>query len=405
MKKFLFLINYYNDVDHTAPLMNELLRRGHTVSVICLTQYSIRDDLRIRRLSNHQRFHVHPFVLLPRNFGKSNRETGPISFHKKLFREALFNFLFATFFLRLYGYDVVIFTWGRPRAKGFQRQIFKATKLLAIPTFCLPHGQNIYINYDVNQQLRDLYSRTGRWPDFSDRNEFTGYVVQSERHRLQHVDWGMDSEKVFAWGSLRFDPPWVTENVKNFAVSDAPTKLDSPEKLGVVFFLPHWRYNVDETATLALIKLILEEIDVHLVIKGHTRGDRLTNEMLLQLKPFTNIDLDSSHESTPLIDWADAIINFGSSIALEAIVRRRPVIFPSYLHTNRTIFDNETCVIDCQCSRDVTLALRALRVLEKPSANGDNSRDRVLNTEVFNHPTAKDIAKEYADNILKFKTR
>ena len=138
MKKILFLVNYYNDIDHTAPLMIEFLKRGHSVSVICLTQYSIGKDVRIRKLSSFHRFHIHPFTLLPRNSGKSNRETGEINLFRKLFREASFNYLFATSFLRLHRYNCVIFTWGRPRAKGFQRQIFNNSTNFSEASFVHP---------------------------------------------------------------------------------------------------------------------------------------------------------------------------------------------------------------------------------------------------------------------------
>mgnify|MGYP001373675387 CR=1 FL=1 len=65
MKKFLFLINYYNDVDHTAPLMKEFMEQGHSVSVVCLTQYKLTTDLRIKQLANYRGFRIHRFALLP----------------------------------------------------------------------------------------------------------------------------------------------------------------------------------------------------------------------------------------------------------------------------------------------------------------------------------------------------
>ena len=87
MKRFLFLINYYNDVDHTASLITEMLDNGHAVSLLCLTQYSIQNDIRIRKLSEAKHFKIHKFCLLPRNAGTSNQKTGAVSIHKKVFRE------------------------------------------------------------------------------------------------------------------------------------------------------------------------------------------------------------------------------------------------------------------------------------------------------------------------------
>ena len=266
MKRFLFLINYYNDVDHTASLITEMLDNGHAVSLLCLTQYSIQNDIRIRKLLESKHFKIHKFCLLPRNAGTSNQKTGAISFYKKVFREIVFNLLFAILFLNRCCIDTVIFTWGRPRAKGFQRQLFKAARFLSIPTVCIPHGQNIYINYDVNTQLRKQYNEVGKWPDFSERNEFSAYVVQSKRHRQQHVDWGMTPDKILAWGSLRFDPLWISTNSKLYAPCSSHETSDTDRTLSIVFFLPHWRYNVDESLTVELIKLILDQVQCQFIV-------------------------------------------------------------------------------------------------------------------------------------------
>ena len=103
MKTFLFLINYYNDVDHTAPLMKELLEQGHGVSVVCLTQYKLTTDLRIKQLANYRGFRIHRFALLPRNTGTSNQKTGAIGLFQKIVREVLFNLITTIIFLQIFG--------------------------------------------------------------------------------------------------------------------------------------------------------------------------------------------------------------------------------------------------------------------------------------------------------------
>ena len=54
--------------------------------------------------------------------------------------------------------------------------------------------------------------------------------------------------------------------------------------------------------------------------------------------------VNSSIDSPSLVRWADVVINVASSIAIEALIQQRPIIYPFYLHKNKTIFDNPELV-------------------------------------------------------------
>ena len=236
MKAFLFITGHFNDIDHTSSLIKALLERSHKVYLICLTQYNLDTDPRISLLRRFPNFQIHNFKALPRILGKSNDDTGSLTLISKIYRELAFGWITAWFYLALYKIDCCIFTWGKPRAKGFQRHIFRAAMSQNLPTYCLPHGQNIYKNYDVNHYLRKLQHSGNNWPDFSSRNEFSCYVVQTNHHRAMHIAWGMNPDKVYALGSLRFDPKWIQENALLYE------KYHSPHHTGtettIVFFLP-----------------------------------------------------------------------------------------------------------------------------------------------------------------------
>jgi hypothetical protein len=402
--KLLFLINYYNDVDHTAPLILEFLERGHHVSVTCLTQFNLRKDVRIRDFTKYKNFSIHPLKYLPRNKGISNKNPGNIKLFGKIWREIFFNVIWAAMFLKRWGFEAIIFTWGRPMAKGLQRRIFQAATHLGLPTICIPHGQNIYINYDVNTEIYDIHRLSGHWPDFSDRNHFTKYIVQTQRHRQQHIDWGMDPEKVSAWGSLRFDPSWVNKNIGYYTQGLFPMISNKTNSFRIVFFLPHWRYNVDASKTLKLIKAILSRSDGYLIIKGHTRGDQIDQDMQLQFNSYDNVEINSMCESTPLIDWADVVVNFGSSIALEAIVRNKRIIYPSYLHSNQTIFDGQGCVEECKSINEVIDTLDLIQKHKLPAID-ESEKSKILISEVFADTDGLNIPQLYAKNILALLRR
>ena len=57
------------------------------------------------------------------------------------------------------------------------------------------------------------------------------------------------------------------------------------------------------------------------------------------LQKMNNVEFESESSSTSLIKWCDMMINFGSSIGLEAIYQEKNIIYPRYLHSNQTIHD------------------------------------------------------------------
>ena len=87
--------------------------------------------------------------------------------------------------------------------------------------------------------------------------------------------------------------------------------------------MPHWHYNVDIEMTVELIQQIGKEENTLLAVKAHTRGDGLSQEVIDSLRANSKIDLNAQASSSSLIDWSDIVINFGSSIGLEAIVRKK----------------------------------------------------------------------------------
>lgn len=397
MRSVLFVLNYFNDVDHTASLMERLVLQNSRVILLCLTGYRLENDPRVQHLLQHREVRVLSLRLLPRTSGTSNEKTGSLSFGKKLFRELVFNRLLAILILLRFSITHCVFTWGRPRAKGFQRHLFAAAKALGRATYCLPHGQNIYTNYDVNTFLRKRFDNGEGWPDFSPRDEFDRYIVQTARHKTMLIDWGMSEAKVHALGSLRFDEKWVSKNASLYA----PISVHEKEgrRFKIVFFLPHWRYNVDKQATVDLIEAIGMIPQIILAVKGHTRGDSIDNEHRDRLARAPNLILESPHDSTPLIDWADLIVNFGSSIALEAIVKGKLVMNPSYLHDNQTVFDNTKPVITTG-SMEETIATTQTLVGQDEYPKLTTDAQELLQEEVYAGRSSFDVAQHYVEQLF-----
>ena len=391
-KNLLFFLNNYNDVDQAAPLIFTLLEDARGVKVICLGHYDLKDDPRIRFFSHYESF----VIVTPKYFPTAGRSTGII---QKLWRRIAFNTVFAVFFLKQHKIGLCIYTWCNPTGKGFQTRIFWAARKLKIKNVCIPHGQNIFSNFDVNQHLIDFHQRTRRWPDFSPRNKFDLYIVQTEHHRRWNIDWGMDPEVIVELGSMRFHPAWVKKHLTFYRPYQNKKLERFTDRVKIVFFIPHWHYNVDYQKTINLISLLAESSLTALVIKGHTRGHRLQQVEINNLAHYPCVEIDRNTPSSTLIAWADLVINFGSSIGLEAIVTGRAVINPFFLHRNKTIFDSSGAVYDASSLDDVMRLVSLVKNGALPALS-ESATTRLLTSEIYGGAKAQDTAAIYCRAVI-----
>ena len=153
------------------------------------------------------------------------------------------------------------------------------------------------------------------------------------------------------------------------------------------------------TATIDLIKEIARMDNVLLAIKGHTRGDVVSASNYTYLAKLKNVDPDVKAPSSSLIAWSDLVINFGSSIGLEAIASKIHVINPSFLHKNKTVFDQSGAVYDALSIFEVIKLIDRVRSgdLAPPKLNATNA---LLRTEVFADQENYDPITYYADSLL-----
>ena len=55
---YLFILNNFNDVDQTMPLLVRLLDHGDHIMVLCLSDYELSDDERINYLKRYSEFRI-----------------------------------------------------------------------------------------------------------------------------------------------------------------------------------------------------------------------------------------------------------------------------------------------------------------------------------------------------------
>ncbi len=351
----------FNDIDHIAPVAWALLNKGHRVRAIMLDpERDGTNDPRIAFLERNALFSRHPVASvldIPWTAWLFKQTAGETQGKmrrglRKLLRMTGLSISRACAVLVEWQTDVCVFEWGSTGGHN-RKEFHMAARQLGIRTICLPHGMNIYIHADANQAMQSAMS-TGQADKIrSDYVEYDAYVFQSEFHRDLEVALGVPTGITRVMGSARYCPEWA-DTLRGLYPAFAPASA-GPNTVKVVFMLPHWTYNVDRDATLALIEALARDSFVHLIVKDHTRGTGgLPNDMRASFKNLMGAETAADEPSVTLIAWSDVVICFGSSIALEAHLQRKILINPTYLHTNKTIFEETRSSIET-LSQDHTL--------------------------------------------------
>jgi len=382
----LFLLNGYNDIDHIAPVIWRCSARGNRCIMIVSRHYDWTTDYRIHFVRQSPNVEVFE----PRGMRMP-------SVAGKIYRRLSYGRRFASRFLTSHRVVACVTEWYRPSG-DIRGRLLHAARTLGIPCFSLPHGCNVHLNYNTKHALAKEKVRTlGRWADVSAMNVCDCFVVDSAHNRRMYIDGGIEARKCEAWGSARFCPEWVAKNAEICPPFAAPG--EDAGKVKVAFFLPHWRNNVNQDATVGLIRRIAGLPWTYLVVKSHTRGNgEFPEEHRNEFRAYSNVAIDPPSHSPSFIRWSDVVINFGSSIGIDALVQTKPLIYPVYLHGNTTIFDASGACLKTQSEDEVMGLLSAAREGAIPAIPEDNTK-RLFKEVIYGGREPFDVLGYYAARI------
>jgi hypothetical protein len=359
---YLFVFRTYPDVDHMAPLAWKLLEQGEEVHAIVSPGYDASADHRLELLRGYRRYHEHSVEPAhgPRVIASALafvRMTLPYAIAFVARKNVRLVAVEWGYGLRE-GYDrlasvrgavAVLRSLGRSFARAWRgdpRQprtsYLIAARLLGRATVCLPHGLSIKL--DAVSATADK----GKVFDWSDRNRFDAYVLNTEHHRRWSVEHAKGDPQVMqTWGSLRWSPEWFELNRRLAPPFDWPEPTGE-RQLKVVLMTPKWRNRVHGERVVSMVKRIQGLDFVSLAIKGHPRPEERRNDPL-RVDP--EIDWNRIHDvtgedSVSVIRAADVIIDVGSSIGIETVMQNKVLMNPRYVHELTTFFDviPGTCV-------------------------------------------------------------
>ncbi len=388
----LFLLRTYNDIDHIAPVIWKAALSGGQTYFMFVDQ-SYLDDYRIQ------------FIM---GAGATHLKNGSLAwYHQRLRRrfisrigrriiDRFISFTIGSYLLKKNGIEVVVSEWSGAYGREMAEYILRPANRMRLRCISLPHGYIIWRNSEINQLEVDLWSSKRQRPDFSERNIFSTYVVQNEDAHRYYLTRGVWPQKIKILGSARFCPEWFSINDKLTRVNIADE--EKGVKLVVLFFVPDWTYNINRQACMILIRKIAELKTISLLIKANTRGTGSFNEEELnEFGRYPNVRFpDIGQHSPALIKSADIVVNFASSIGIEAILQGKPVCNPIYLNRNTTIFDKSGVVFDAIDDNQVFQFFDTVKEGNYASAQ-DEVLARFMEKYVLGGEQNGDILQNYED--------
>lgn len=426
MTNFLFLLRTYAELDHLTPLMWKCLEKHDRVMVIAHHALPYHDDFRIRFLETYPGFEV---LRIPgansssRLIRLASRLIWTVPRARALLERYRISACFAASRSGVgppnrepsvreveQGRMAKVYVPGRIDRKILLGRVLKplstsvlvAARAGGIPTFCLPHGVGTRLNPSRKRRRLDLMRRAAGGtlpPDW--RGQFTTYVFASELHRQREIEHGsLDPTNAQAWGSLRFCPQWL--EVQDRIIGDGAVIPPGKEhQLRVLFLVPKPHPLVDRVAVEALLLSLARRGDVLLVVKPDSSRGGLGDEIAQRLQQHSTVWLAGKSHTSPLIRNTDVTIVEGSSVAIEALVRDRHLIYTSYLRPVPAVYDEYGGCLVARSEADVHSFLNLI-VRHTPPVVDANARARLLSDLVYGGREPFDVPEHYYVAIQRY---
>jgi hypothetical protein len=404
MPHVLFFVRHFNDVDHLMPVAFKLSASNRARPIVVVTEplYDIKKDYLLRFLQTEHGIPVTPiFQFHPVNplvgwlagllglpfwggFMRQQRALGLSALRKFFFGKK-----WAENVLDRYHPKTLIFEWG-----SLPNRFGEPARQRGIPSISLPHGMSIWTNELANRQEQ----LDGRRPTRDYVNLFDRVVHQSRLHAARSIEEGIDPGKIAVLGSTRYCLEWQRINLAIQPVRFLPQKGQGCT-YRAVFMLPQWAYNSDLNLNLQALRRLSGEPWLHLVLKPHTREVDAVPEYLKELNTLPNVEVASAIGSVALIEWADAVIVVGSSIALEVLLQGKPHLDPAFLGENTTVFQESRSEWMVNDDNELVDALKRLSAGDPPPY-GEEQVSAVVRQLVLGDSSDDDVLKRYADFVM-----
>ncbi|MCG6859395.1 MAG: hypothetical protein LJE67_15150 [Salaquimonas sp.] len=244
--------------------------------------------------------------------------------------------------------DVIAFDWYNPPTQRKRFGYFGYQAIMAwartnhVPIVSLPHGLL-------------LFDPPGGVP-FLPGPVFAATFVESQRRKQTLVAAGAQGQDILVAGAPRYDPAWVERVVAELGGNTGESGI-SDDRVAIVFFATKRVYDFDFDGLMTWLGRLAAHEKVDLVIQPHPRGQREATFAALARLP--NVTVDAKTPASLLIDRAQIVSTLVSSVMVEAVVRGREILYPGFVNTVATRFEEKGACIALARMEDTHAAIDA----------------------------------------------
>jgi len=367
--KALFFLRHYNDIDHVTPVVYKWIERGHSCDVVLLGEAHFREDFRVVYLAGldgvrvahvNELFNRRQSVRMrlqklaqDRNLRGSLPAVVTRAIDRLLHRERRLKFwrkLARLILQRSFPAGetgVLTFDWISSNSVfpiELVQTVVATADEMGLKAVSLPHGDSPHANLLVRVEELRLTPHT----KFSPASMFARVVVPNELCATRFRPF-VDASAVAVLGSPRYCDEWL----KKLATLLPENPLeDKPGKLKIVMFLRKRDFSIFWDEVERVIRLLAAFPQVELIVKAHTRGGwKQPLSRSVGLRRLENVHFVAAKVHSPhLLEWADVIIDIATSVAFEAVKRKKPVLAADYLHAGLSTVGKyiPECILHCR---------------------------------------------------------
>lgn len=236
------------------------------------------------------------------------------------------------------------------------REMFKIIKTI-IPINIIALPVSPIVNYNVMRASKyvNVYSE-----EFHELHDYEGFdkIAFTDLHyanfyrNFMHKSGLKDSlsDISIAVGSLRYSDEWLKKR-DYFIIPFTDTFKKKGIKIAFFPSLPKSNVNWNEFLITCELLGLMNECNT--VIKWHTR-----QEFDPKSYKSENVKIEPEVNSSSLIEWADIILFWSSSVAYEGYVRNKTMICLSYIVGNRNVYEDYNAGYIAKCRDDLFLILK-----------------------------------------------